>query len=118
MWFADIAPGVFALLLYSTFAIATTAQSSAFFSAVQLSGQTQCSTDIPSATLTARSARQCSLSCVGLQDECCAFNYIEEEMSCELFDNVTSSNCTEMSGCTLYQVKVIKRIKASVAITR
>ena len=76
-----------------------------------MSGKTQCSTDIPSSTLRARSAIECSLRCDGLLEECCAFNFIKEELSCELFDNVTSSNCTEMSGCTLYTVRKLFLIK-------
>ena len=105
---ANTAPGLFACLLCSMLTRAANAQlSSAFYSAVQVSGQIQCSTDIPSATLRARSAIECSLRCVGLLDECCTFNFIKEELACELFDKVTSSNCTDASGCTLYKVNTL-----------
>ena len=78
-------------------------QRAALFSAVQSAGRTQCSPLPPLVTLSARSSAQCSLQCVGEQD-CVAFNFRETESNCELFNELTS-NYTEVSGCTPYQVR-------------
>ena len=116
MTFTKIAPVVFAGLLCSVFLATTaTAQRSALFSVVQLSGKAQCSTDIPSATLRARSAIECSLSCEGLQDECCAFNFIKDKLTCELYDNVMYNNCTVGSACALYKVNKTRQGKKTVS---
>ena len=89
-----------------------TAQRWSLFNTVQLSGSTQCCTSVPSSTLGARSAAECSLRCVELQDCCLAYNFKEIGMMCELFDNVVSmSNCNAVSGCSFYlQVNVNKHV--------
>ena len=77
----------------------------ALFSAVQsAAGIKQCSPLPPLVALRARSRLDCSDQCAQRQDEgCVAFNFRETESGCDLFNKLTS-NYTEVSGCTLYQV--------------
>ena len=90
-----------------------TAQRWSLFNTVQLSGNTQCCTSVPSSTLGARSAGECSLRCVGMQASCLGYNFREIGMTCELFNSVASTgSCNAVSGCSFYlQVKVHVRVE-------